>query len=107
MKQSLYKSVQWQSRAILGINNVRLERGLGREVDLFDSWNFYTWYMDRNRPLSPGTKYDKFRQKDFERRKAEGFPPPMYLSHIPIPEATAEQQAEREKYWRDVDYMVP
>lgn len=64
------------------------------------------WYMDKNRPLPPGREFDPFRQADFERRRAEGFPPPMYLSHIPTPEATAEQHAEREKYWKDEDYKV-
>ena len=61
---------------------------------------------DKNRPLPPGREFDPFRQADFERRKSEGFPPPMYLSHIPTPEATAEQHAEREKYWKDEDYKV-
>jgi len=36
-----------------------------------------TWYMDRNRPLPPGSLFDPFRKRDFERRKAEGFPPPL------------------------------
>ncbi|MRT94763.1 prepilin peptidase [Ancylomarina sp. 16SWW S1-10-2] len=64
------------------------------------------WYMDKNRPLPPGKEFDAFRQADFERRKAEGFPPPLYLSHIPTPEATAEQQTERENFWKDEDYKV-
>jgi hypothetical protein len=51
--------------------------------------------MDKNRPLPPGTAFDQFRQKDFERRKAEGFPPPLYKSTVPTPEVTPEQQTER------------
>ena len=60
-------------------------------------WSFMVWYMDKNRPLPPGTAFDSYRQEDFERRKAEGFPKPLYSSEIPTPEATPEQQTERER----------
>ncbi len=73
---------------------------------LFDhSWSLIVWYMDKNRPLPPGSAYDEYREKDFERRKAEGFPPPLFPSRFPILEATPEQQAERDKYWRDEDHF--
>ncbi len=75
-----------------------------RKVDLLytfygdpkKDWSFMVWYMDKNRPLPPGTAFDPYRQKDFERRKNEGFPKPLYPSNIPTPEATPEQQKERE-----------
>ena len=67
----------------------------------YEIWSFYVWYMDKNRPLPPGSAFDPYRQQDFERRKAEGFPAPLYESHVPTPEATPEQQAEREQYWQD------
>ncbi len=70
-------------------------------------WSFMVWYMDKNRPLPPGNAFDSYRDKDFKRRKTEGFPPPLYRSAVPTPEATPEQQAERERYWRDEDYMCP
>ncbi len=60
-------------------------------------WSLYVWYMDKNRPLPPGTAFDPYRQKDFERRKNEGFPRPLYPSNIPTPEVTPEQQQERER----------
>ena len=65
------------------------------------AWSFYVWYMDKNRPLPPGDIFDPYRQKDFERRKAEGFPKPLYPSNIPTREATPEQQRIREKYWSE------
>ena len=68
------------------------------------SWSFMLWYMDKNRPLPPGTAFDPYREQDFLRRKAEGFPPPLFKSTFPTPEATPEQNAERRKYWRDEDY---
>ncbi len=71
------------------------------ETNYRKTWSFYVWYMDKNRPLPPGTAFDPYRQQDFERRKAAGFPKPLYRSHIPTPEATAEQQAERDTYWKD------
>jgi len=60
-------------------------------------WSYFVWYMDKNRPLPPGKAFDPYREKDFERRKAEGFPKPLYKSNILTPEATKEQQKEREK----------
>ena len=66
-------------------------------IDVKDRLSFYVWYMDKNRPLPPGDAFDPYRQQDFERRKAEGFPKPLYESYIDTPEATKEQQAEREK----------
>ncbi len=71
-----------------------------------DSWAFTVWYMDKNRPLPPGDAFDTYREQDFARRKEEGFPPPLYKSKIPTPEATKEQQREREKYWTDGQYMI-
>ena len=63
----------------------------------YDYWVFMVWYMDCNRPLPPGTAFDAYRQRDFERRKAKGFPKPLYRFMIDTPEATPEQQAERKK----------
>ena len=62
-----------------------------------DYWNFLVWYMDKNRPLPPGTAFDPYREQDFERRKKLGFPRPLYPSNIPTPEATKEQQNERKR----------
>ncbi len=67
----------------------------------YHDMSFFTWYMDKNRPLPPGSAFDAYRDKDFERRKAEGFPLPLYTSNVPTPEATPEQQAEREEYWKE------
>jgi hypothetical protein len=60
-------------------------------------WSFIAWYMDKNRPLPIGDAFDEYRLQDFERRKAEGFPRPGYPSNISTPEATPEQQEDREK----------
>lgn len=43
-------------------------------------WSFYVLYMDKNRPLPQGDAFDPYREKDFLRRKAEGFPKPIYPS---------------------------
>lgn len=68
------------------------------------TWSFMVWYMDKNRPLPPGNAFDPFRENDFLRRKNEGFPPPLYNSRFPTPEATPKQNAERRKHWKDEDY---
>ena len=60
-------------------------------------WSYFVWFMDKNRPLPPGKAFDPYRQKDFERRKAAGFPKPLYESNIPTPEHTKAQQKERQR----------
>ena len=65
--------------------------------DIYAFWEFVVWYMDKNRPLPPDTAFDPYREADFQRRKAEGFPKPLYKSYIPTPEATRRQQLERER----------
>ena len=65
--------------------------------DIYAFWEFVVWYMDKNRPLPPGTAFDPYREADFQRRKAEGFPKPLYKSYIPTLEATRRQQLERER----------
>ncbi|WP_108866371.1 hypothetical protein [Aquimarina aquimarini] len=65
--------------------------------DCYQAISLVTWYMDKNRPLPPGTAFDAYRDRDYERRKAAGFPRPLYPSNIATPEATKEQQAERKR----------
>ena len=60
-----------------------------------ETLSFFIWYMDKNRPLPPSEVFDEFREQDFERRKAEGFPKPMFPCTFKTPEYTTEQQAER------------
>ncbi|MDH7446814.1 hypothetical protein [Aquimarina sp. 2201CG14-23] len=71
-----------------------LKRIITKDSFLND-WNFIFSYMDKNRPLPSGDAFDEYRQQDYERRKAEGFPKPLYPSSIKTPEATKEQQKER------------
>jgi len=40
------------------------------------------WYMDRNRPLPPGKQFDPYREKDDERRRAAGYPAPIYPTNV-------------------------
>ncbi|WP_062060133.1 hypothetical protein [Aquimarina longa] len=63
----------------------------------YEIWSLIVWYMDKNRPLPLGDAFDAYRQQDYERRKAEGFPKPLYPSTIDTPEATLAQQRERKK----------
>jgi hypothetical protein len=55
------------------------------EGDFYDLFSFIVWFMDKNRPLPPGTFFDSQRKADYERRKAEGFPRPLYEATISIP----------------------
>lgn len=57
-------------------------------------FSFFVWYMDRNRPLPPGTAFDPYRERDYERRKAEGFQPPLYPASIATPGNTPEREKE-------------
>lgn len=67
---------------------------LGQD-DQIETWNLFVWYMDKNRPLPPGTAFDPYRQKDYERRKAEGFPSPFYESLIRTPEDPKDTPQEK------------
>ena len=62
------------------------------DCKLSGNWSFIVWYMDKNRPLPPGEAFDPYRKKDFQRRKAEGFPPPLYPSYIDTPEDSESQK---------------
>ena len=59
--------------------------------------SFLLWYMDKNRPLPPGDAFDPYRERDYERRKAAGFPKPLFPSDFDTKEATEAQQKERER----------
>jgi len=59
--------------------------------------SFLTWYMDKNRPLPLGRAFDPYRKRDYERRKAEGFPEPLYPSHIVTEEYKPELTIEANK----------
>ncbi|WP_420511669.1 hypothetical protein, partial [Klebsiella pneumoniae] len=61
---------------------------------------FIQVYMEEEE-LPDMPEFEKYRQKDFERIKAEGIPPPLYPSSIPTPKATLERRKEREKYRKD------
>ena len=84
-----------------GFLNIRTPDG-SRSMNittLFDNalqqMSFLTWYMDKNRPLPPGEVFDPYREKDYLRREAEGFPDPIFLSLLPTPENTLEREEER------------
>jgi len=83
---------------------------LATDIDLdytpIKSWSFIVWYMDKNRSLPPGKLFDPYRKRDYERRKAEGFPEPLYESWIGNPEYSQfykeriqarKEQEERQK----------
>ena len=83
---------------------------LATDIDLdytpIKSWSFIVWYMDKNRSLPPGKVFDPYRKRDYERRKAEGFPEPLYESWIGNPEYSEyykeriqarKEQEERQK----------
>ncbi|TAJ08152.1 hypothetical protein DMA11_21530 [Marinilabiliaceae bacterium JC017] len=103
--------VHWFIRRAQGLVLVVVPPKSWKKIDLeshcynyWQTWSLFVWYMDKNRPLPPGSAFDPYRQQDFERRKAEGFPPPLYPSTVFTPEATLEQQAERNKYWNEYGY---
>lgn len=56
---------------------------------------FYAWYMDRNRPLPPGDRFNDFRKSDAKRLRDLGYPQPLYPMSKEVEELTKEfyQQA--------------
>ena len=59
---------------------------IGEYAQAQEWWSFYMWYMDKNSPLPNGSLLDPYREKDYLRRKAEGFPAPLYPATIDTPE---------------------
>lgn len=51
-------------------------------TDVYMTWAFILWYMDKNRPLPPGTAFDAYRKADNERIKREGNKEPLFPSKI-------------------------
>ena len=78
------------------LKNKPFEGGTLANYYLEEFWEFVVWYMDKNRPLPPGTAFDPYRKEDYKRRRGEGFPPPIYDSYIETPEDSKRQQIERE-----------
>lgn len=72
----------------------------GSRVFCYEKLSFMVWYMDKNRPLPPGSAFDPYRQRDFDRRKAEGFPDPLYDSAVPTPEASKEHTKEKINFFK-------
>lgn len=69
--------------------------------------SFYVWYMDKNRPLPPGTAFDPYRERDYDRRKAEGFPTPLSLSIIDTPEwEPGDDLKKREEYHKHIEALM-
>lgn len=66
--------------------------------ELCELRSFYVWYMDKNRPLPPGTAFDPYRKKDFDRRRSEGFKSPLYKSGINTPEQNSYQTKVKNNY---------
>jgi hypothetical protein len=62
--------------------------------ECLEYWSFMVWYMDKNRPLPPGSAFDPYRENDYLRRKEEGFPKPLYPSGVTTPERTPSQHRQ-------------
>ena len=92
-----YDNFKYQLKIVHSQKHITFKNFQSEISDIKSYWSFMVWYMDKNRPLPSGTAFDPYRQRDFERRKAEGFPKPLYPSNTPTPEATPEQQMERKK----------
>ena len=66
--------------------------------ELCETRSFYIWYMDKNRPLPPGTAFNPYREKDFDRRHKEGFKPPLYPSVIHIADKKNYQKKIKKEF---------
>lgn len=60
--------------------NYTFDTGISISINHCDEFkSFLRDYMDRNSSLPRGTAFDPYRQKDYERRKTDGFPSSLYL----------------------------
>lgn len=70
----------------LAIRRARLSHCIFTYTNPYTIYSFLVWYMDKNRTLPKGSAFDAYREKDYLRRKAAGFPDPLYPSAIKIDE---------------------
>lgn len=75
--------------------NIAIQRN-----NVMDWFSLFIWYMDKNRPLPPGTAFDLYREQDYERRRSEGFPAPLYPSAIETSEWEGAESDEKLKRYR-------
>lgn len=66
-------------------------------LDEHNGLPFVIWFMDRNRPLPPGEIFDIYRLRDYERRKSEGFRPPLFPASINDKELTSQERPDIRK----------
>lgn len=71
---------------ILSANKVTWKNIIFADFKSDQMWSTLVWYMDTNRSLPPGTAFDSYREKDYNRRQSAGFPAPLYPSAIPMPD---------------------
>lgn len=69
--------------------------GIGKPP--WKSWSWLVWYMDKNRPLPPGTALDTYREKDRQRRKQEGDPEPLFPMEYKAVEGLKQYNYERKE----------
>ncbi|WP_199185069.1 hypothetical protein [Aquimarina sp. I32.4] len=72
-----YENFKFQLKAINSKKHITHTNFQPEVSEIKSYWSFIVWYMDKNRPFPSGTAFDKYRRCDFDRRKAEGFPPPL------------------------------
>ena len=63
---------------------------------VFSLWSSIVWFMDKNRTYPAGDLFDPYRKLDYNRRKAEGFPPPLYSSETKLPEWRVYGETDRQ-----------
>lgn len=118
-----FPGVFWETNITMDFNNVKFLKSYHRNVfnitglnpkilgqsfhlgmyynNPYEDLTILTWYMDKNRPLPNMIEFKSYHDTDYERRKKEKFPPPLYFSFISITEYTKVQMKEREQFWYD------
>ena len=84
----------------MGSSSLDIKAPNGRSMLLMSynmrkEFSFLLWYMDKNRPLPPSKRLDKYRENDYKRRKAEGFPKPLRNAKIRIPKEVVPEEWDR------------
>jgi len=76
--------------------------GLNDSTEFVHFMSCLVWFMDKNRPLPVGAEFGIYRKADYERRKAEGFPEPLYRSNMYM----FDYDGDEERYTRTPDFNV-
>ncbi|MCD7931019.1 MAG: hypothetical protein LUH15_06470 [Tannerellaceae bacterium] len=67
----------------IGFISINVDPFYEKDISPEEIFSYLVWYMDKNRPLPPGSALDPYRKKNYKRRKKKDFHH-HYITHLSI-----------------------